>query len=257
MPSRTEADRSKVRQGGVRPLKTKQRLTRPARKKDRGKEPKPKQEGGDDKSGVQWWTANDQAEWFSSQFRSVYGSMLSTLEQDTVAENRLVQLEAGKDHSLESMRDHVISAIGPAWEEILCGTKSADGGSGREAGSISMLVLCSSANRCVDILRALKTFCIECQPAKLFAKHMKVEEQVQGLKRRVNIAAGTPNRVKKLVDIGALGLGDLSLVLLDMHKDAKGLTVLTVPDVKKDFWELYVSHLRERLLSRQLRLCIY
>lgn len=33
------------------------------------------------------------------------------------------------------------------------------------------------------------------------------------------------------MDVGALGLGRLQLVLLDMHSDAKGLTLLSVPQV--------------------------
>lgn len=255
-------DRQKVRAGVLRPLKTKQRLTRRGKKKDKGKEKiLPQGSGGaegNDRSGVEWRAAGEQAEWFSSQFRSFYGSVLSQLEQDAVAEENFVQLEEGKDHSLDNLSNHVKAAIGSTWEETLTGAAPAgDGGPGRQVGNISLLVLCSSANRCVDILRSLKTFCRACEPAKLFAKHLKVAEQVQGLKRRVNIAAGTPNRIKKLVDIGALGLGQLSLVVLDMHRDAKGLSVLTVPDVKKDFWELYKSHLHERLLSHQVRFCLY
>jgi hypothetical protein len=33
-----------------------------------------------------------------------------------------------------------------------------------------------------------------CQVAKLFAKHFKIKEQITTLKKRVNIATGTPNR---------------------------------------------------------------
>lgn len=38
-------------------------------------------------------------------------------------------------------------------------------------------------------------------------------------------------RVRKLIDIGAMGTGRLRLVILDMHADAKGLTILSVPQV--------------------------
>jgi len=37
-------------------------------------------------------------------------------------------------------------------------------------------------------------FTKECRPVKLFAKHLKVEEQVAMLNARVNIACGTPSR---------------------------------------------------------------
>lgn len=82
-------DRQKVRAGVLRPLKTKQRLTRRGKKKDKGKEKiLPQGSGGaegNDRSGVEWRAAGEQAEWFSSQFRSFYGSVLSQLEQDAVA----------------------------------------------------------------------------------------------------------------------------------------------------------------------------
>lgn len=58
--------------------------------------------------------------------------------------------------------------------------------------------------------------------AKLFAKHFKIEEQIKDLQSRsVNIAAGTPHRVGKLVAVGSLRLDRLKLVILDVALDAK------------------------------------
>lgn len=37
------------------------------------------------------------------------------------------------------------------------------------------------------------------------------------------------------MDIGALGVDRLQLVILDMHCDAKGLTLLSIPQVKYVF----------------------
>ena len=53
----------------------------------------------------------------------------------------------------------------------------------------------------------------ECHAVKLFSKHMKIDEQLSLLKDRVNIASGTPSRIKKLFDIEALGLSRLSVFL--------------------------------------------
>ncbi|KAK4353019.1 hypothetical protein RND71_028537 [Anisodus tanguticus] len=52
----------------------------------------------------------------------------------------------------------------------------------------------------------LRPLTSECRAAKLFSKHMKIEEQASSLKNRVNIASGTPSRIKKLIDMEALGL---------------------------------------------------
>ncbi|KAF9610756.1 hypothetical protein IFM89_024612 [Coptis chinensis] len=41
---------------------------------------------------------------------------------------------------------------------------------------------------------------------------------VSMLKSRVNIASGTPSRIKKLIDVDALGLSRLSVIVMDMHR---------------------------------------
>ena len=57
---------------------------------------------------------------------------------------------------------------------------------------------------------------------KLFAKHFKVAEQQALLtKSAPAIAVGTPHRLAQLADLGALQLGRLRLVLIDVALDAK------------------------------------
>ena len=68
-----------------------------------------------------------------------------------------------------------------------------------------------------------KSACLQiCRVAKLFAKHFKVEEQSKDLQSRcVNIATGTPHRMRKLVQLNSLQLGRLKLLILDAALDAK------------------------------------
>ena len=56
--------------------------------------------------------------------------------------------------------------------------------------------------------------------------------QVSLLKKRVNIGSGTPSRIKKLIDIEALGLSRLDMIVLDMHADVKGFSLFTLPQVR-------------------------
>ena len=57
---------------------------------------------------------------------------------------------------------------------------------------------------------------------KLFAKHFKVGEQQEALaKGPLAVAVGTPNRIGKLADLGALRLDRLKYLLVDVHLDAK------------------------------------
>ncbi|MQM11494.1 hypothetical protein Taro_044404 [Colocasia esculenta] len=64
-------------------------------------------------------------------------------------------------------------------------------------------------------------------------------------------------RIKKLIDMEALGLSRLSVIVLDMHKDAKGFSLFTLPQVRNEFWDLYKSHIHQRLVQGDLRICFY
>jgi len=205
-----------------------------------------------DKSALQWRSHTEQSEWLTSTFQSVFGTLLSPSELEPISGDRVVQLPEDSDHSVEKLGNHVRPVIGPTWKESLCNENKVG-----DPGSPVVLVLCSSAIRCVELLRGMKNFTGKVKPVKLFAKHIKLEEQVKLLESHVNIAAGTPNRVRKLMDIGALGVGRLQLVILDMHCDAKGLTLLSVPQVKTEFWELYRTHLHQRILGKETRICLY
>lgn len=208
------------------------------------------------RSGVQWETPNYQARWLTGVFDSALGSSLSELEHSPpLPEDSFVQLQPERERDSKNLCAHVKKMFGDPWVDAFCtGEGSA---SNKEKGSPALLILCSSAARCVELLKGLRSLTKACKPAKLFAKHIKVEEQVKALENYVNIAVGTPNRVKKLIDIGALGLGSLSIVLLDMCEDAKGLTLFTIPQVKADCLELYKSHFYQQASSGKIKFCFY
>ena len=63
----------------------------------------------------------------------------------------------------------------------------------------SVLVLCSSAMRCVEVIRALKAT-LRCSVAKLFAKHLKLAEQLEELKELTPaVMVGTAHRAAQLL----------------------------------------------------------
>ncbi|OWY98272.1 Ubiquitin-specific protease [Phytophthora megakarya] len=104
------------------------------------------------------------------------------------------------------------------------------------------LILCSSALRCVEVIKHLTSF--KCRVAKLFAKHMKAEEQAKQLAGNyLPIAIGTPARVKKLLEMQALSLKHTTHVIFDMEKDKKQLTVLELKDTATEMVDLLQFHL--------------
>ena len=50
---------------------------------------------------------------------------------------------------------------------------------------------------------------LKCRVAKLFAKHLKVKQQQEMLATFSPVAVGTPNRLAKLMDLGALVVEDI------------------------------------------------
>ncbi|CAL5403567.1 unnamed protein product [Camellia sinensis] len=72
---------------------------------------------------------------------------------------------------------------------------------------------------------------------------------VSFLKNHVNIASGTPSRMKKLIDMEALGLTRLAVIMLGMQTDVKGYSLLTLPRVRDELWDLYKNNLHPRLVQ--------
>lgn len=74
----------------------------------------------------------------------------------------------------------------------------------KTAGSPHTLIVAGAGLRSADIVRAMRKFQGKnCAVAKLFAKHMKVAEQVSFLtKQRVGMGVGTPARLSELIENG-------------------------------------------------------
>ncbi|KAJ9071071.1 Protein cms1 [Entomophthora muscae] len=109
-------------------------------------------------------------------------------------------------------------------------------------GAPIVLVITPSAIRAASVARAIKDACGELKVAKLFAKHLKVEEQTTFLKSSdITLGAGSPNRITKLVELGSLKLDRLQVVVIDLFKDPKHRTLFDVPECSKDFFHFYRS----------------
>ncbi|KAI9106230.1 U3-containing 90S pre-ribosomal complex subunit-domain containing protein [Phlyctochytrium arcticum] len=108
-------------------------------------------------------------------------------------------------------------------------------------GTPKVIILCSSAIRAVDVCRLVRKVG-ECRVGKLFAKHMKVKEQLELLRSHsYPIIVGTPNRVLKLIQDGndALRLTELEYVVADYsHRDSKQRNIYDIQEVKTDYFKL-------------------
>ncbi|TFL06902.1 U3-containing 90S pre-ribosomal complex subunit-domain containing protein [Pterulicium gracile] len=112
----------------------------------------------------------------------------------------------------------------------------------------TLLFLTSAALRVADVTRVLKSSQLQGdkggEVAKLFAKHIKISEQVTYLKRtKVGAAAGTPGRVGKLLcETDALSTSALSHIILDVsYKDPKNRSLLDIPETREEVFKLVLG----------------
>lgn len=140
-----------------------------------------------------------------------------------------------------------IKATLPTWKKQL---------DWRNKKNTAVLIISSSAIRVTHMLRALKPLNIKVN--KLFAKHMKIEQQAEMLRKSPGpISIGTPNRIKALLDNESLSLDDTVLVIWDVQPDLKALNVLNNVATAGDSFDLYVEHLFPKISSGNLKVTFY
>ncbi|KND92647.1 Protein cms1 [Tolypocladium ophioglossoides CBS 100239] len=103
----------------------------------------------------------------------------------------------------------------------------------KRKGSPHTLIVAGAGLRAADIVRATRQFSSKDNiVAKLFAKHMKVDEQVAFLKNtKTGIGVGTPARLMELIDNGALSLDNLRRLVVDAsHIDQKKRGIIDMKD---------------------------
>uniref|UniRef100_A0A5B7BHH7 Protein CMSS1 n=1 Tax=Davidia involucrata TaxID=16924 RepID=A0A5B7BHH7_DAVIN len=224
-------------------------------KNNNNKNTKSKSKNNENNNTVEPATASQQLSFFLDQYQSANGIQLSSLELEPIKDACIVKLPEGLAQNFSTLGEHMKDAFGLSWKEVLCEKQLLEGKN--DPGNPALLIISLSALRSLELLRGLRPLTGECHAAKLFSKHMKIEDQVSFLKNRVNIASGTPNRIKKLIDMEALGLSRLAVIVLDMHTDVKGYSLFTLPQVRDEFWDLYKSYFHERLVQGDLRICLY
>ncbi|KAK1343819.1 hypothetical protein QTO34_014372 [Cnephaeus nilssonii] len=146
-----------------------------------------------------------------------------------------------------------------------------------EKKSVLMLIICSSAIRALELIRSMTAFRGDSKVMKLFAKHIKVQEQVKLLeKRAVHLGVGTPGRIKELVKQGmkrasdslqswelavppcGLNLNPLKFLVFDWNwRDQKLRRMMDIPEIKKEVFELLEMGVLSLCKSESLKLGLF
>ncbi|ELU11502.1 hypothetical protein CAPTEDRAFT_193913 [Capitella teleta] len=141
----------------------------------------------------------------------------------------------------------------PKWKKFLKNSSST------EFGSPLLLVVSASGIRCANLNRDTKLFKTDAaKTAKLFAKHMKLKDQMKYLQTKpVHMGFGTPNRIHALLDSGALKMNSVKFIVFDWsNRDSKLRRMIDIPEVKKDLCALlkkyFVPHSNEKVVAPNL-----
>lgn len=129
-----------------------------------------------------------------------------------------------------------IQSVMPHWRREFAG-----GSSKPSPGAPLVLVVAPSAARCAALLKPLAAF--RARIFKCFAKHLSLDDQRAVLAGPpVQLAVGTPHRVRQLVELNVLSLARCRVVVLDLEPDVKRYTLLTNPSLASDAALLLREH---------------
>uniref|UniRef100_A0A8D0GHG1 Cms1 ribosomal small subunit homolog n=1 Tax=Sphenodon punctatus TaxID=8508 RepID=A0A8D0GHG1_SPHPU len=110
----------------------------------------------------------------------------------------------------------------------------------KEKKSVLMLIICSSALRSLELIKSMSAFKGDCKIMKLFAKHIKIAEQMKMLEKgMIHLGVGTPGRIKALIEQDGLSLNSLKYLILDWNwRDQKLRRLIDIPEVQKEIIDL-------------------
>ncbi|GAB5362689.1 hypothetical protein AAMO2058_000819400 [Amorphochlora amoebiformis] len=122
----------------------------------------------------------------------------------------------------------------------------------------SVVIITLSANRATDILKQVKAK-LKLQGlklAKLFARHIKQHEQEKFLKGGCGGAVGTPLRIQRLCESGALDFKEAEVVFVDLFRDKKNMNLFTIKDTEKAMVKLFHSCIYPAL-AENTKICFF
>ncbi|KAH7107448.1 U3-containing 90S pre-ribosomal complex subunit-domain containing protein [Auriculariales sp. MPI-PUGE-AT-0066] len=193
----------------------------------------------------------------SSQAKAFDGATVIELQDLAIPEESIEDTSAfANERSLHNLKEFIETAT-PTLRTRL-GQKS------KREGAPTLIVITLAAMRGADVVRALRDLRTEKsgQVAKLFAKHFKVNEHVQYLRKTKIVAAvGTPGRLGKLLEADdCLSLDALSHIIIDFtYQDSKKRTIFDIPETRQELFKTVFANdrLKRALQSGKVKLVLF
>lgn len=123
----------------------------------------------------------------------------------------------------------------------------------KKNGAPHTIIIACAGLRASEIARSIRKYPKEeAKVAKLFAKHIKLQDAIQFLKtNRTGIAVGTPQRIIDLINDGALRIDHLKRIVIDAsHIDQKKRGILEMKETQVPLIKLLgLEELREKYFA--------
>ncbi|KAM4044905.1 protein CMSS1 [Anomaloglossus baeobatrachus] len=156
-----------------------------------------------------------------------------------------------KENDLTHTLSSYLREICPKWSKLSKNHK------GKK--SVLLLVVCSSALRTLELIKLTNAFKGDTKIMKLFAKHLKIKDQIKWLENNVvHLGVGTPERIKALIEQDGLSLQSLKYLVLDWNwRDKKQRRMVDIPEVKKSMVELLESGLIAACRNGSVKIALF
>lgn len=122
-----------------------------------------------------------------------------------------------------------------------------------ESGAPHTLVIASSGIRVADLVRQLRSLTPpDTSVGKFFAKHMKLKANIEFAKKtKIGIAAGTPSRLKELIENDAIKVESLRRIVIDAsYQNDKNFTIFDMADAFRPMLQmLNTERMKARLIN--------
>ncbi|XP_037343870.1 protein CMSS1 [Pungitius pungitius] len=177
-----------------------------------------------------------------------FSDKLSVIEQE---ELKLLDSSFLSSNDLTHTVSSYLKQVCPKWSKIQK--------QHTEKRALVLLVVCSSAIRAIKLIKQMTAFKGEAKAVKLFAKHIKIEEQVKLLQKgTTHIGVGTPGRMSALVEKEGLSLHALKYVVLDWNwRDQKLRRMVDVPEIKLDLMKLLEGGILKRCKEDKVKIGLF
>lgn len=138
----------------------------------------------------------------------------------------------------------------PDWKSVL----------NKKKACLSVLIITSSAIRATELIKQLSSIRVHSGIGKCFAKHFKIEEQLEFFSsNRPAIAVGTPNRLQKLFSSSHayFNFESVKLCIIDTQRDAKERNIFEIPETCTDLLMFYRTSILPALKDNRVKLVFF